>query len=202
MLSLAPPSNWRVPPGGPGAIGPLRWGAGSRAVARGGASVGVAVDLGTSHISVAIVDLVRARPLALRVGPNPQGAHGADVMTRLVVAGDPDHAATLAGLARAAVGEAISEIARSEGIDLQRVSQVQVVGNMAMLSLLADRNHQRLLDPANWSQPIEVCAARDGVVGAGNGGSRLPPRSRWWRRWRVSSGPTCSPASSPSACWT
>ena len=172
VLSLAPPSNWRVPPGGPGAIGPLRWGADPVPSHAGARALGVAVDLGTSHISVAIVDLARARPLALRVGSNPQGAHGADVMTRLVVAGDPDHAATLAGLARAAVGEAIGEIARSEGIDLQRVSQVQVVGNTAMLSLLADRNHQRLLDPANWSQPIE-CAPRE--------------TASWGREWGLAS---------------
>ena len=157
VLSLAPPSSWHVPPGGLASIGTLRWEADpapSHAVPR---PLGVAVDLGTSHISVALIDLIGARPLALRVGANPQRAHGADVMTRLVAAGDPDHARALASLARAAVGEALGEIARSEGIDLRRVRRVLVVGNTAMLSLLADRNHQRLLEPANWSLPID-CA--------------------------------------------
>jgi uncharacterized 2Fe-2S/4Fe-4S cluster protein (DUF4445 family) len=172
VLGLAPPSSWRVPPGGLGTIGPLRWKADPappHAVPR---PLGVAVDLGTSHISVAMIDLTSARPLTLRVGSNPQRAHGADVMTRLVVAGDPERARALAGLARAAVGEALGDIARSEGIDLWRVSHVLVVGNTAMLSLLADRNHQRLLEPANWSLALE-CAPYETVS--------------WGREWGLAS---------------
>lgn len=157
VLSPAPPTSWRIPPGGSGAIGPLRWKADPAPPHALPRPLGVAVDLGTSHISVAVIDLAGARPLALRVGANPQRAHGADVMTRLVVAGDPGHAHALASLARAAVGEALGEIARSEGIDLRRVRQALVVGNTAMLSLLADRNHQRLLEPASWSLPLD-CA--------------------------------------------
>ena len=196
VLSPAPPTSWRIPPGGSGAIGPLRWKADPAPPHALPRPLGVAVDLGTSHISVAVIDLAGARPLALRVGANPQRAHGADVMTRLVVAGDPGHAHALASLARAAVGEALGEIARSEGIDLRRVRQALVVGNTAMLGTISACSSP----PAGRCRSIARRSRRR--HGDASGGLRRRPRSRWWRRWRVSSDPTCSRASSPSACRT
>ncbi len=47
---------------------------------------GVAVDLGTSQISISILELDTGRRIAGRYGTNPQAAFGADVMTRLVAA--------------------------------------------------------------------------------------------------------------------
>lgn len=155
VLSPAAPTSWRTPAGGLKAFGPLRWPPAAPSHQPGARPLGVAVDLGTSHISLAVLDLDSGRPLTLRFGPNPQRSHGADIMTRLVVAGDAGQAETLAALARGAIGEALAEIARSEGIDLARVLRMVVVGNTAMLSLLANRNHQRLLEPANWFAPVD-----------------------------------------------
>jgi uncharacterized 2Fe-2S/4Fe-4S cluster protein (DUF4445 family) len=157
VLSLAAPTSWRMPVGGLKGFGPLRWVPSPPSRHSGARPLGVAVDLGTSHISVAVLDLDSGRPLTLRLGPNPQRSYGADIMTRLVVAGDPVRAETLAGLARTAIGEALAEVARSEGIDLARVVRMAVVGNTAMLSLLVNRNHQQLLEPRNWFAPVE-CA--------------------------------------------
>ena len=51
--------------------------------------LGAAVDLGTSHITVAVFDLVSGQMLSARWGRNPQGRFGADVVTRLLAAENP-----------------------------------------------------------------------------------------------------------------
>lgn len=175
VLSLAAPTNWRMPAGGLKGFGSLRWTPPLSGHHRGARPLGVAVDLGTSHISLAVLDLDSGRPLTLRFGPNPQRAHGADIMTRLVVAGGAGQAENLAALARGAIGEALGEIARSEGIDLARITRMTVVGNTAMLSLLANRNHQQLLEPRNWFAPVD-CAPADAAL--------------WAQEWSLSPGVT------------
>lgn len=161
LLDPAAPSAWRSPPpgllpaGAPPADRPLPAG-----IAH---PLGVAVDLGTSHLTLAVCDLVAGRPLALRFGRNPQGRHGADVMTRLVAAEDPALARQLAAEARAAIGAALADAAQREGLDTGRVGRVVVVGNTAMLALLADRNHGLLLQPAHWSGPVDCAPADSGT---------------------------------------
>ena len=105
-----PPSGW--PPTGPPPImvqevkGPL----------------GIAVDLGTTNIRLALLKLEDGQCLAQRRGSNPQASFGADVLTRLVAAAEsPESARTLSELAAAAIGEGLNDLARREGINLRRV---------------------------------------------------------------------------------
>jgi len=121
--------------------------------------LGAAVDLGTSHITVAVFDLLSGQLLAARWGRNPQGRFGADVVTRLVAAENPATAATLADLARNAIGAALADIATREGLDPARIGRVVVVGNTAMTALLSGRNHGLLLQPAHWTSPIDCVPA-------------------------------------------
>ena len=95
------------------------------------------MPLGTTHISLAVYDLASGRCLAERWGKNPQGRFGADVVTRLLAAERPEMAQTLAFAARNAIGEAIDDVTRREGLDPRRLGRVTVVGNSAMLALLA-----------------------------------------------------------------
>ena len=81
-------------------------------------------------------------------------------MTRLLAAETPEMAQTLAFAARNAIGEAIDDVTRREGLDPRRLGRVTVVGNSAMLALLAARNHGLLLQPAYWTAPVD-CAASD-----------------------------------------
>ncbi len=123
ILNPPPPSGWHTPPEGltcatagfaadrpppPGVPHP----------------VGVAVDLGTTHLSVAVHNLTDGRRLAERWGKNPQGRFGADVVTRLMAAQRPEVAETLAFAARNAIGEAIEDVARREGLDCRAFSRV------------------------------------------------------------------------------
>ena len=72
---------------------------------------GVAVDLGTTHIRVALWDRKRGKRIAARRGPNPQGVFGADVLNRLVAArARPERGHELAMLAHAAIVQAVRDI--------------------------------------------------------------------------------------------
>lgn len=122
--------------------------------------LGAAVDLGTSHVTVAVFDLLSGHLLAARWGRNPQGRFGADVVTRLVAAEDAATAATLAELARDAIGAALADIAAREGLDPARICRLVVVGNTAMTALLSGRNHGLLLQPAYWTAPVDCVPAR------------------------------------------
>jgi len=126
-----------------------------RAVA-GGTSLGVAVDLGTTHIRLTLWDLAQGKRLSGRTGANPQALFGSDVMTRLTAAcASREDAAQLARLARDAIGAALSDIAAREGCRLAEIGRVAIVGNSAMLALLAQRNYDLLLKPAYWTRAID-----------------------------------------------
>lgn len=126
---------------------------------------GVAVDLGTSHIRVALWDRRHGRRIAARCGPNPQQAYGADVLNRLSAAvADPARAGEMARLARDAIMQALRDMLVRDVGEVHAASaeigQVLVVGNTAMLALLTGHGAETLLDPANWQRSVD-CQPRD-----------------------------------------
>ncbi len=117
---------------------------------------GIAVDLGTSHVSLSLLDLSSGEFLAGRYGPNPQMYFGPDVMTRLVAASESsNHARIMSQQIVKAIGEALWDIASREGIDLQQVVSLALVGNTAMLALLSGRNYGQLVQPSHWTRAID-----------------------------------------------
>ena len=164
ILNPQPPSGWRTPPEGL-TYAPAGFAADRPPPPGVSHPVGAAVDLGTTHLSIAVHSLASGRRLAERWGKNPQGRFGSDVVTRLMAAQRPEVAEAQAFAARHAIGEAIADVARREGLDCRAFSRVTVVGNTAMLALLANRNHHLLLQPAYWMAPLE-CTAIDGAAWA------------------------------------
>jgi uncharacterized 2Fe-2S/4Fe-4S cluster protein (DUF4445 family) len=121
-----------------------------------GPSLGVAVDLGTTHLSVSLLDLTSGTCIAACRGRNPQAGHGADVITRLVAAAES--AAGRRDLRRHAVeaiGEALASLAIRTGAHLDRVVRLTLVGNTAMLALLSGRNFAQLLEARFWAETID-----------------------------------------------
>lgn len=123
--------------------------------------LGVAVDLGTSHLRVALWNLRQGRRVATRWGTNPQSAWGADVLNRLAAAEtSPGQGKDMAAQVRAALQEAIGDmLARDlgEGASLlPEIGRVVLAGNTAMLALLTGQGGSALLDPANWQGRVEV----------------------------------------------
>jgi uncharacterized 2Fe-2S/4Fe-4S cluster protein (DUF4445 family) len=122
---------------------------------------GVAVDLGTTHISLSVYELAGGKWLSGRCGPNPQMRYGSDVMTRLVAAsGSAQRARAMSRQVVEAIGEALFDIAAREGIDIERVVRLIVVGNTAMLALLAGHNYDLLLEPGHWMRPVDCLPDR------------------------------------------
>jgi len=124
---------------------------------------GVAVDLGTTHIRISLYELSSGCWLAERWGLNPQMTAGSDVITRLVAASEsPAQARAMSQWAIAAIGEALWDIAIREGINLQQVVRLTLVGNTAMLALISERNFDLLLQPSHWFNVID-CLPDDPV---------------------------------------
>lgn len=122
---------------------------------------GIAIDLGTTHIRLTLWDVRRGERIAGRAGLNPQGSYGADVLTRLMEASRSSaRAQEIGALVRDAIAEVLAAIAAENELELNEVGEVWVVGNTAMLSLLAGKNHAQLLQPENWTRRID-CQPED-----------------------------------------
>lgn len=118
-------------------------------------SYGVAIDLGTTQIRVSLWDIEKKQRLAGRVGLNPQSRFGIDVLTRLVNAVEsPDRMQEVGGLARDAIADALRDMLSEGSWKSQAVRRIIIVGNSAMLTLLAERNVHLLLHPENWMREI------------------------------------------------
>ncbi len=124
---------------------------------RGGTEYGLAVDLGTTHISLSLWDMDRGLRLFGRGGMNPQSYYGSDVMTRLIAAdASPDNAAKLARMPFDAIFEALLDMSARDGFSLAEVTRVNIVGNTSMLALLTQTDPRVLLQPRSWTRPVEL----------------------------------------------
>lgn len=117
---------------------------------------GVAVDLGTTQIRLSLWDMEKKQRLAGRAGLNPQSCFGTDVLTRLVNAvQSPDRGREIGGLARNAITDALRDMLSERGWSNQEPGRMVIVGNSAMLALLAERNAHLLLRPEYWMRVID-----------------------------------------------
>jgi len=153
LLLLEPirPSHWRCLTGsaGKGSM-PQRMPAG-HVPQKGHQSYGVALDIGTTHIRLSLFDMETGQWVCGRIGVNPQVNEGFDVVTRLMTAAaSPRQAEAMSAQLLKAVGEALEHMSAREGIVLQQIVQVNLVGNTAMMALLTGRNYEQLLSPAHW----------------------------------------------------
>jgi uncharacterized 2Fe-2S/4Fe-4S cluster protein (DUF4445 family) len=134
-------------------------------------SFGIAVDLGTTQLRMALWDLRARRRLAALAAANPQVVFGTNILSRLAEAHEsPQKARELAERVQAALGEGLALISQQCDADLRRIRKLAVVGNTAMLSLFSGESGEMLLQPEHWKREI---ACR--LVGSGE----------LARRWRV-----------------
>lgn len=157
LLNRAAATTWRAVPelkGRSGAAAPMGRHVLTPGVPR---PCGAAIDVGTTHLCLAVLDLSSGRVVGERRGVNPQTAFGSDVMTRLVAAAErPGTAERLRDAVAAAIGRGLLDIASREGLDLRRITEATMVGNTAMLALLGKVEARRLLDPRSWGGPLPL----------------------------------------------
>jgi uncharacterized 2Fe-2S/4Fe-4S cluster protein (DUF4445 family) len=124
---------------------------------------GAAVDIGTTNICISIFELLSGEWLAERKGLNPQMRYGSDVITRLTSASESrENAELIRSITIKAVGNALLDIAKTDGIDIRQVFYLAVTGNTAMISLLSGRNCRLLLQPKNWTKYIDCLPENTG----------------------------------------
>jgi uncharacterized 2Fe-2S/4Fe-4S cluster protein (DUF4445 family) len=118
-------------------------------------ALGLAVDLGTTHLKFSLCDLAGKRRLALRCCPNPQLFLGGDVITRLTAAsGSPEKARAMQSLIMEAIGAAAREMTAQLGAGPGQIVRLTLVGNSAMLALLTGINFALLMQPSHWTEQL------------------------------------------------
>ena len=111
----------------------------------------VALDVGTTNLSLTLWQGDGTRRLAALRGPNPQAAFGSDIITRLQAAQDPAVASQMATAVETAVIQALQGLLAGSD-PLQTPRRILAVGNTAMLALLQG-SHAGLLTPERWDGP-------------------------------------------------
>lgn len=114
----------------------------------------LAVDIGTTNITFLLYS--REKEIANRNILNPQSKYGTDVINRLLASSDKDVAKELQSLIIEIIKSALRDIVKRECIDINLISKIYIVGNSAMLSLLANKNQKELLSPKKWGSYIDV----------------------------------------------
>ena len=100
---------------------------------------GLGIDLGTTTIVAALVNLTTGEVLGRSSMGNPQSSHGDDVITRINYTCEHQSGLELLnGLAVKAINDLAGELAESHNIKLDDIYEITVVGNATMQHILAD----------------------------------------------------------------
>ncbi|MCM2251523.1 MAG: ASKHA domain-containing protein [Ramlibacter sp.] len=103
----------------------------------GSASLGLAIDLGTTNVAAFLIDLRSGQRLASLAIENPQAAWGADVITRVNhAAAQPAGAQELREAAVTAINSLAADLCRAVAAAPDYIVDVVVCGNTAMQHLL------------------------------------------------------------------
>jgi uncharacterized 2Fe-2S/4Fe-4S cluster protein (DUF4445 family) len=106
------------------------------AAGQGGPRVGLAVDIGTTTLAAALVDLDAGEEIASRSCLNPQAEFGNDVVSRIHAAGAGDMArGRMLAAVRRGLATLVGGVLRDAGLSEPDVAAATVVGNPAMLHL-------------------------------------------------------------------
>ena len=108
-----------------------------------GLNYGFAFDIGTTTVAGQLLDLNKKEVIGTRIAFNRQASYGADVITRIIHASQPDGLKELNAAVLENINEIIEDLVDSCDISLDEVTCVTCAGNMTMMHLLLK------IDPAN-----------------------------------------------------
>ncbi|MEE4607935.1 MAG: ASKHA domain-containing protein [Desulfobacteraceae bacterium] len=100
-----------------------------------GASLGLAIDVGTTTVVVYLVDMEDGRVVAATSGHNRQASCGDDVINRIVCA-EKNGVRKLSRMALATINDLVEEAAAAAGAQRDRIKNVAIAGNTTMVHLL------------------------------------------------------------------
>jgi len=140
---------------------------------RAGDGFGIAVDLGTTTLAAQLMDLASGKILGSASGLNPQGRHGADIMTRLEFALTQSGAKILRTLIRNEIFALSRQLLADAGISAAALRNIHIVGNSAMHHIFCG------LDAAPLSRyPFEMAQCEGMIFSAADLGWDLPDSAR------------------------
>jgi uncharacterized 2Fe-2S/4Fe-4S cluster protein (DUF4445 family) len=135
-------------------------------------TLGLAVDLGSTNVVGALVDLETGETLGERSALNPQVEHGEDILARTHFCAAPGSLERLQAHAAGCIDEIAAGLARDAGADPGRICAVVVAGNTTMAHFLLG------LDPFNLCRaPYVPVANRFPVALAAELGLGVHPRA-------------------------
>ncbi len=142
------------------------------------ANLGIAVDVGTTTLVVALVDLDSGDELAVASVLNPQAAYGHDVLSRIHFAAEPDGLVTMQRALIDGLNALIGQVCQRAGVDAGHIHEAVLGGNTCMLHIAA------AVDPAPLGRApyrpsltggSHLCAAKLGLGIAAHALVYLPP---------------------------
>jgi len=104
---------------------------------------GLAFDIGTTTVTGQLLDLENGEVLGTRIVFNKQAAYGADVITRIIYASEPEGMKVLNEAVLDNINDIINELVHSNNINQDEVNAFVCAGNMTMMHLLL------MIDPSN-----------------------------------------------------
>jgi uncharacterized 2Fe-2S/4Fe-4S cluster protein (DUF4445 family) len=140
--------------------------------------LGLAVDIGTTTLAVALINLIDGSELASATGLNPQTSLAQDVLGRVHFASEDGGLTRLQQSVVQAINQLAAQVAAQAGRDLNRVYELVVSGNTCMIYLAAG------LDPVTLGRHPFIPEFRGhalfkagelGLAGAGSAEVYFPP---------------------------
>ena len=101
------------------------------------ANLGIAVDIGTTTLVVALVDLESGDELAVASALNPQTAYGHDVLSRIHFAAEPDGLSTMQRTLVDGLNSLIGQVCQRAGVDAGHIHEAVLGANTCMLHIAA-----------------------------------------------------------------
>lgn len=97
--------------------------------------LGAAIDIGTTTVTVYLIDLESGQVISSAAEYNGQIARGEDVISRIVYASKGEGLTDLQARVKATIEELLERIRRRTGIEPAEISKAAVVGNTTMIHL-------------------------------------------------------------------
>jgi uncharacterized 2Fe-2S/4Fe-4S cluster protein (DUF4445 family) len=96
---------------------------------------GVAIDIGTTTVSIFLVNLLTGEAVDSAAEYNGQISRGEDVISRIIYAGKNNGLGELGALVRGTINEVLGRLAGRNQVDRQQVYKATVSGNTTMMHL-------------------------------------------------------------------
>ena len=137
-----------------------------------GKSHGVAVDIGTTTVAVALVDLASGRIVDTATTFNGQIACGEDIISRIIYSLRGDGLARLQRLVRETINHLLAELCDRHGLEPTRIDHAVVSGNTTMTHLFLGLNPRYIRE-----EPYTPVATSSLTVGARDLGLEVNPNA-------------------------